>query len=81
MLIRWYGENTEIETSTRVPRAIKVGIPEGVPSTIVDLDEGFAHGQAVPEADRDVHIKPLAHTIREAIPAATVEENHSNSKK
>ena len=56
---------------TLVPRAIQVGLPPEVESTL-NHNTRFSYGVAVPEADRDVHSERIYFKKKFAIAAIPV---------
>ena len=66
LIMRWYQDNPKVNNSRA--RAIQVGVPASG-STIVDGATGLGEGMAVPEADRDVHVRPIYNDKKIAIPA------------
>ena len=61
-------------------RAISVGLPLDEPSQIIDWENGFSHGQPVPEADRDIEKAPLAIKKATAIPGISVKADEPQWK-
>ena len=61
--MRWYRDNPKDSITTA--RSIHVGIPPNVDGSVDQ--RGFAEGQAVPEADRDVNKDPIYHIKKMSI--------------